>query len=42
MVKKMDKMDLKNFVEASYKNKREASNVNGYELDKELSTKSKF
>jgi hypothetical protein len=39
MVKKMDKKDLKNFVEASYKNKREASNVNGYELDKELSTK---
>jgi len=39
MVKKMDKKDFKNFVEASYKNKRDAANVNGYELDKELSTK---
>ena len=33
------KKSLKNFVDASYKKKSEAQNVDGYQLDKELSTK---
>ena len=33
------KRNLKNFVDAGYKKKSEAQNVNGYILDKELSTK---
>ena len=39
MVKNMSKSTLKNFVDAGYKNKREASNVNGDTLDKDLSTR---
>jgi len=39
MVKKISNIDLKNFVEASYKTKGEAQNINGYTLDPSLSTR---
>ena len=35
----LDKKSLKKFVDAGYQNKREASNIDGYVLDPELSTK---
>ena len=35
----LDKSEFKKFVDAGYKNKREANEINGYVLDKELSTK---
>jgi hypothetical protein len=35
----MSKSDLKKFVDAGYKNKRDAKTINGYVLDTELSTK---
>lgn len=35
----LDKSEFKKFVDAGYKNKREANEINGYILDKELSTK---
>ena len=39
MKQKLDKIRLKNFVDASYKKKRESRNVNGMILDNELSTR---
>jgi len=35
----LDKSELKKFVDAGYQNKREANEINGYVLDKELSTR---
>jgi len=35
----VDKSEFKKFVDAGYKNKREANEINGYILDKELSTR---
>jgi hypothetical protein len=35
----LDKSELKKFIDASYKKKREVSNIDGYVLDNELSTR---